>query len=117
VITEVMVADSFEEALARLDASDARRARRFRDRLAEEAGRTGLNLEIVRKQPDRSMCSARVSLEMRAIAYRCAGTLTLLWVDHHDAAYAWARARCVECHPVTGRVLRVTDRPVGDDAG
>ena len=60
------------------------------------------------------MCSARVSLEMRAIAYRSAGTLTLLWVDHHDAAYAWARSRCVECHPVTGHVVRVFERPDDD---
>jgi hypothetical protein len=111
VITEVVVADSFEEALSRLDANDARRARRFLDRLCDEPDRAGLNFEIVRKQPDRNMCSARVSLEMRAIAYRCSGALTLLWVDHHDAAYAWARARCVECHPVTGRVLHVSELP------
>ena len=111
MITKVAVADSFDDAVARLDATDAQRARRFMDKVCDEPERVGLNFEIVRKQPDRSMLSARVSHEMRAIAYRCAGTLTLLWVDHHDAAYAWARARCVECHPVTGKVLRVIEAP------
>jgi hypothetical protein len=108
MITEVTVADSFEDAIGRLDANDAKRVRRFLGKLADDPERAGMNWEIVRKQPDRNMCSTRVSLEMRAIAYRCAGTLTLLWVDHHDAAYAWARARCVECHPVTGQVLSVS---------
>jgi hypothetical protein len=108
VITTVAVADSFGDAVARLDAEDGRRARRFLDKVADDPERAGLNCEIVRKQPDRNMCSMRVSLDIRAIAYRYGGTLTLLWVDHHDSAYAWARARCVECHPVSGRVLKVT---------
>jgi hypothetical protein len=107
VITQVAVADSFEDAVAHLEKPDGKRARRFMDKLCDDPARAGLGFEIVRRQPDRNMRSARVSLEMRAIGYQCSGTLTLLWVDHHDAAYAWARARCVECHPVTGTVIRV----------
>jgi mRNA-degrading endonuclease RelE of RelBE toxin-antitoxin system len=111
MITEVAIADSFEEALSRLEKPDAKRARHFMSKLCDDPGRAGLGFEIVRRQPDRNMRSARVSLEMRVIAYQCSGMLTLLWVDHHDAAYAWARSRCVECHPVTGRVIRVVEAP------
>jgi mRNA-degrading endonuclease RelE of RelBE toxin-antitoxin system len=108
---DIVVADTFDQACERLDQADAKRADAFVDRLVTDPSRAGTHFEIVRKQPDRNMRSARVSLELRAIAYLHGETLTLLWVDHHDSAYRWARAKCVVCHPVTGHVIAVTDAP------
>ncbi len=106
---EIVVANSFEECVARLDPTSAQRARAFLGKLAEDPQRGSLNFEIVRKQPDRKMRSARVSHELRAIAYVSGPTLTLLWVAHHDDAYSWARSMCVVCHPMTGKVLEVRE--------
>jgi hypothetical protein len=107
----IVVADSFDQACERLQRGDARHADVFVDKLAADPAQAGMRFEIVRKQPDRNMRSARVSLDLRAIGYVCGPTLTLLWVDHHDAAYRWARSKCVVCHPVTGHVISVTEMP------
>ena len=115
MIREIAIADSFEESGSRLEGSAAKHVAAFVEKLVAEPDSHGAHFEPVRNAQDRHMLSARVSRELRAIAYECAGLLTLLWVDHHDHAYAWARTRCVECHPMTGRVLRVyeADRPDG----
>ncbi len=115
IAPEIVVAPSFEEAVKRLDPSEARRTSAFLDKLTEDPGRGGMRFEIVRKQPDRNICSARVSMELRAIGYNTGGTLTLLWVAHHDEAYVWARTKCIICHPLTGRVLKVYDAPPAED--
>ena len=107
MLDERVVAGSFEEAARRLEGPEAKHIAAFVDKLAADPASHGARFEPVRKAQDRHMLSARVSLSLRAIAYECAGVLTLLWVGHHDAVYAWARNRCVECHPVTGRVVRV----------
>ena len=113
MITEIFVADSFDESALRFEGSEAKHVVAFVDKLAASPGSHGVRFEPVREAHDRHMLSARVSRSLRAIAYECAGVLSLLWVDHHDRAYTWARARCVECHPVTGRVVRVyeAERP------
>jgi hypothetical protein len=107
----IVVADSFELACDRLQKADAKHVDVFVGRLAADPSQAGMRFEIVRRQSDRNMRSARVSLELRAIGYLCGETLTLLWVDHHDAAYRWARSKCVVCHPITGHVISVTDAP------
>ena len=107
----IVIADTFDQACERLETTDAKRADVFVDKLAADPTQAGMRFEIVRKQSDRNMRSARVSLELRAIGYLYGETLTLLWVDHHDAAYRWARSKCVECHPITGHVISVTDAP------
>jgi hypothetical protein len=107
----IVVADSFDEACDRLEKGDAKHVDAFVVRLVDDPSRAGMRFEIVRKQSDRNMRSARVSLDLRAIGYLCGETLTLLWVDHHDAAYRWARSKCVVCQPITGHVISVTDAP------
>ena len=107
MIAEIVVADSFDESAGRLEGPEAKHVAAFVDKLAASPDSHGVRFEPVSRAHDRHMVSARASRSLRAIAYECAGVLTLLWVDHHDRAYTWARARCVECHPVTGRVVRV----------
>ena len=107
----IVLADTFDQACDRLEPVDAKRADAFVDKLLADPSRAGAHFEIVRKQPDRNMRSARVTLDLRAIGYLCGETLTLLWVDHHDGAYRWARSKCVVCHPITGHVISVTDAP------
>jgi hypothetical protein len=107
----IVIADTFDQACHRLEKAEAKHADVFVGKLAGDPTQAGMRFEIVRKQPDRNMRSARVSLELRAIGYLSGETLTLLWVDHHDAAYRWARSKCVLCQPITGHVISVTDAP------
>ena len=107
MIGEILVAESFDESARRFEGPEAAHVAAFVDKLVASPNGHGVRFEPVREAHESHMVSARVSLALRAIAYECADVLTLLWVDHHDQAYAWARTRCVECHPLTGRVVRV----------
>ncbi len=109
-MTQLAIADSFMDAVLRLDSRDMKHAAAFVDRLTEETARAGFNFEMIHDAKDRAIRSVRVSKDLRAIAHIDAGRILLLYIDHHDAAYEWARNRCVECHPITGE-LQVIEAP------
>lgn len=108
----LLVADSFLGALDQLDKGDAKRAVSFLDKLVRAPDSAGLRPEIVHDAADRAIRSFKVTHDLRAIAHVDGGTVLLLFVARHDRAYAWARDRCIECHPVTDErrlVLRGVD--------
>ena len=109
-MSRLALADSFIDALAHLDASDAKRAAAFVDKLLDEPARAGFNFEMIHDARDRAIRSARVSRDLRAIVHVGDDGVLLLFVGQHDVAYEWARNRCVECHPVTGE-LQVVEAP------
>jgi len=109
---QIALADSFVDALAHLEAGDTKRAATFVDKLIEEPTRAGFNFEMVHEARDRSIRSARVTKDLRAIAHVDDERVLLLFVGRHDAAYEWARTKCLECHPVTGE-LQVVEAPDG----
>ncbi len=103
------ITDSFVSALTELDASDAKRVIAFLDKLVREPSARGLRPEIVHDAADRTIRSYKVTHDLRAIAHIEGDTVLLLFVARHDKAYAWARDRCIECHPVTGEIQVVAD--------
>lgn len=107
---DIQMSKTFVDALAKLDGADARRTAVFLDRLMEDTRRSSFNFEKVNDARDPKIRSARVSRELRVILYQDAGILLLLYVDHHDIAYGWARTKCVECHVVTG-ALQIVESP------
>lgn len=111
-MASVLVADSFLAALEDLDVADAKRAVAFLEKLLRAPDAAGLRPEIVHDAADRAIRSFKVTHDLRTIAHVGGDVLILLFVARHDRAYAWARDRCVECHPVTGErrlVLRGGD--------
>ncbi len=46
--------------------------------------------------------SARADFDWRVILARQGETCVVVWADHHDDAYLWARRHVLERHPVTG---------------
>ena len=51
---------------------------------------------------DKNFWSVRVGSDIRLIVHKRQDSLLLCYVDHHDAAYAWAERRKLETHPKTG---------------
>jgi hypothetical protein len=51
---------------------------------------------------DDGMWSARVDRDVRLILHKRGDTTVLCYVDHHDAAYAWAGRRRLDVHETTG---------------
>lgn len=115
-MAEILIADSFLDALTALDGGDRRRAVAFLEKLLQAPDAAGMRPEIVHDAADRAIRSFKVTHDLRAIAHVDGETLLLLFVSRHDRAYAWARDRCIECHPLTGErrlVLRGGD-PQGE---
>lgn len=111
MIRQIEVAASFEEAAARLQGPDRKHVDAFVQKLVAAPDSWGVHFEMVRDAHDRHMLSARVSRDLRAVGYECGDVLTLLWADQHDKAYTWAAHRCVECHPVSGHVIKHYEVP------
>ncbi|TLM92033.1 MAG: DNA helicase, partial [Actinobacteria bacterium] len=105
----VSIADSFIDSLARLDPSDVKRAAAFVDKLVRDPSAPGMQPEIVHDAADRTIRSFRVTHDLRSIVHVDGERLLLLYVARHDVAYAWARDRCIECHPVTRELQVVAD--------
>src|SRR5204862_2622575 len=70
----------------------------------------GMSFHKLDKAKDRNFWSVRVSSDIRLIVHKTAGSLLLCYVDHHDAAYAWAGRRRLETHPKTGAAQLVEIR-------
>lgn len=51
---------------------------------------------------DPNFWSIRAGRDIRVIVHKTDASLLLCYVDHHDAAYAWAERRRIERHPRTG---------------
>jgi hypothetical protein len=92
------IADSFLDSLTSLDPVDVKRVARFLEKLLQAPETTSLRPEIVHDASDRSVRSFKVTHDLRAISRVADASLTLLFVGRHDRAYAWARARCIDCH-------------------
>lgn len=108
-VTRISMAPMFVDALARLDAGSVKRAAGFLDKLVSEPERTGFNLEALHDARDEKVRSVRVSHDLRAILREDGDDVLLLYVGHHDDAYAWARRHRVEAGP--GPALRVVHAP------
>lgn len=66
----------------------------------------GINYEKIHDAVDPKICSVRIDRAYRGIVVRQKenGVYLLLWVDHHDEAYDWARRKRCEVNPLTGNV-------------
>lgn len=61
----------------------------------------GINLEKLNTS-DKNMYSVRIDQTYRGIVARQEGNYVLLWVDHHDEAYAWAESKVCRVNSTTG---------------
>ncbi|MFC7677594.1 UvrD-helicase domain-containing protein [Paenibacillus sp. GCM10028914] len=67
---------------------------------------SGINYEKIKNARDNKICSVRIDDSYRGIVVRQeeTGVYLLLWVDHHDDAYAWAEKKKCIINPFTGNV-------------
>ena len=101
---QVMIAKSYFQAKTELSGNDARRINAFIKKLMEDPSNPGIGLERLTDVSGTNLWSARVTQDLRAILYFRGNHLILLYVGHHDQAYAWAGCRKVQTHPATGAI-------------
>lgn len=106
----IVLADSFISALARLTNEEQKQAKLTAFDLQSNPEHPGLKFHRIDKSKDPNFWSVRVNRDIRLVLHKTGNSLLLAYVDHHDAAYAWAERRRIEAHPRTGAIQIVEVR-------
>src|SRR5947208_4578600 len=107
---DFLIADTFTDSLAKLTGDEQKIAKTTAFDLQLNPVNPGMALHRIDKVKDKNFWSARVGRDIRLIIHQTKESLLLCYVDHHDAAYAWAERRRVETHPKTGAAQLVEIR-------
>ena len=99
-----LIADTFTASFNRLSGVDQKAVKASVFDLQMDRTGPGLQLHRIDNSKDPNFWSARVNRDVRLIVHRTDESLLVAYVDHHDAAYAWAERRRIEAHPRTGAI-------------
>ena len=99
-----LIADTFTASFNRLSGVDQKAVKASVFDLQMDPTGNGLQLHRIDKSKDPNFWSARVNRDVRLIVHKTRNSLLVAYVDHHDAAYAWAERRRIEAHPRTGAI-------------
>ena len=102
----VAISTDFLTSFAALPKQKQGKATEFFNKFRTNPNSPGINYEKIVDGIDKNICSVRIDDTYRAIVVRCPETnvYMLLWVDHHDEAYAWAKRKKCSINKVTGGV-------------
>jgi hypothetical protein len=101
---KVAISDEFMEAFSEVPKSKQGKVRRFMTKFRSNPRSSGINYEKIEGAKDPKLRSVRIDDAYRGIVMKpkSGNVYVLLWVDHHDDAYQWARNRLVQIHPEVG---------------
>lgn len=102
-----LIADTFTASLGRLNGQEQKAVKTSAFDLQLNPTASGLSMHKLDRAQDKNFWSVRVNLDIRIIIHKTQTSLLLAYVDHHDAAYAWANRRKLERHPTTGAMQLV----------
>lgn len=103
---KVAISSDFLTAFAALPRQIQGKVTEFINKFRNNPLAPGINYEKLQDGSDKKICSVRIDDTYRGIVVRQAetGVYLLLWVDHHDEAYAWAKNKKCEVNPKTGAI-------------
>ncbi len=96
-----IIADTFQTALGKLDNASQKAAKMCAFELQLDPTGDGKHFHRIDRSKDKNFWSVRANSDIRIIVHKTGDRFTLCYVDHHDAAYAWAERRVFEIHPIT----------------
>lgn len=100
----VAISSDFFSAFAALPKSKQGRVMDFMSKFRSNPLAPGMNYEKINDAHEKNMRSVRVDDTYRAIVMRDDNVFLLLWVDHHDEAYDWARRKRCMLNHTTGSI-------------
>jgi len=109
------IADTFTASLTRLTGDEQKASKTTAFDLQMQPAGGGMSFHKLDRAKDKNFWSVRVSSDLRLIVHKSEGSLLLCYVDHHDAAYAWAERRKLVTHPSTGAAQWVQIRETVQD--
>lgn len=113
---KVAISADFLSSFASLPRQVQKKVTEFINKFKTNSKSTGINLEKIKDGTDKNMCSVRIDDTYRGILLRQAeaNVYLLLWVDHHDEAYEWARRKRCEINKRTGSIQIFDVQEVSD---
>ena len=114
---KVAISSDFLTAFAKLQRSTQGKVTEFLNKFRNDPTSPGINYEKISNATDKRIYSVRIDDTYRGIVIREeeTGVYLLLWVDHHDEAYAWAARKRCEVNPKTGSV-QLYDVQISEDS-
>lgn len=117
---KVAISSDFLTAFAALPRQIQGKVTEFINKFRNNPQSPGINYEKINGGMDKKIWSVRIDDTYRGITVRQpeTGVYLLLWVDHHDEAYDWARNKKCEINPKTGaiQVFDIVTTPVVEPA-
>jgi mRNA-degrading endonuclease RelE of RelBE toxin-antitoxin system len=103
---KVAISADFLSAFAALPRQIQGKVTEFINKFRNNPDAPGINYEKLSACKDKKICSVRIDDTYRGIVVRQqeTGVYLLLWVDHHDEAYEWAKNKRCEVNPKTGAI-------------
>ncbi len=103
---KVAISSDFLTAFARLPRGTQGKVTDFINKFRNNPKSPGINYEKIQNAFDDKICSVRIDDTYRGIVARdvTSGVYLMLWVDHHDEAYDWAKRKRCEVNPKSGAV-------------
>lgn len=102
----VAISADFFTAFARLPQAQQGKVGNFITKFQRNPTASGTNYEKIRDAQDPNMRSVRIDQAYRGIVLKPeeGNVYILLWVDHHDEAYEWARRHACTVNSVSGSI-------------
>lgn len=106
LMPKIAISDDFLKSFASIPRANQQAVLSFVAKFRQNPLATGINYERIRDAADPNMRSVRVNDNIRGIVLKpeVGNVYCLLWVDHHDDAYQWARRHRVAIHPDVGSI-------------
>ena len=115
----VAISSDFLTAYAALPRQKQGKVTEFINKFRNDPTNPGINFEKIAEGIDKNICSVRIDDTYRGIVVRQpeSGVFILLWVDHHDEAYAWAKRKKCSVNKLTGsvQIYDVQEVPAGSE--
>ncbi|MEI6896698.1 MAG: UvrD-helicase domain-containing protein [Psychromonas sp.] len=105
-MTQVAISADFLTAMMKLPRAQQKKVSQFVNKFRNDPRSTGINYEKIHDAANSQMRSVRIDQAYRGIILQPErdDIYILLWVDHHDEAYDWARRHQCKIHPSTGAI-------------
>jgi len=101
---KVAISSDFLAAFAKIPRAQQAKVTRFIEEFRKNPTSPGINYEKINDAKDKNLRSVRIDQAYRGIILKPASgnVYALLWVDHHNDAYDWARRHVVTINPELG---------------
>ncbi|GAD79754.1 UvrD-helicase domain-containing protein [Vibrio ezurae] len=103
---QIAISETFFSSFAKLPKQQQKKVMEFVTKFKLNPFSPGINLEKIQDSRSEGIRSARIDQTYRGILFKpqSGNMFMLLWVDHHDDAYDWAKRHNCEIHPSTGAI-------------